>query len=85
MKALRVIFLACMIFALAGSAFAGQGGNSQGGGNGNQNGNSQGGKAYLAPELDFKGPLKYELLVIAGGAVLLLERRRRRRRALMDK
>jgi len=78
LRTLRVILFACMIFAMAGSAFAGtQGGNnnSQGGNN-----NSQGGP-YLAPELDFKGPLKYELLVIAGGAVLLLERRRRRRRA----
>jgi hypothetical protein len=81
MRALRIIFLACMIFALAGSAFAGsQGGNSQGGNN-----NSQGGTGYKAPELDFSGPLKYELLVIAGGAVLLLERRRRRRRASLEK
>jgi hypothetical protein len=80
MRALRVIFLASLIFALTGSAFAGnnQGGNSQG----NQGGNSQG---WIAPELDFSGPLKYELLVVAGGAVLLLERRRRRRRASLDK
>jgi len=73
LRTLRVILFACMIFAMAGSAFAG----TQGGNN-----NSQGGP-YLAPELDFKGPLKYELLVIAGGAVLLLERRRRRRRAAL--
>ena len=85
MRALRVIFLACMIFALAGSAFAdGQGGN-QGGNSPGGNNNSQGGTAYKAPELDFSGPLKYELLVIAGGAVLLLERRRRRRRASLEK
>ena len=81
MRALRVIFLACMIFALAGSAFAGsQGGNSQGGNN-----NNQGGGAWTAPELDFSGPLKYEVLVVAGVAVLLLERRRRRRRASLPK
>ena len=72
MRALRVIFLASLIFALTGSAFAGN----------NQGGNSQG---WIAPELDFSGPLKYELLVVAGGAVLLLERRRRRRRASLDK
>jgi hypothetical protein len=95
LRTLRVILLASLIFGLAGSAFAGgQNGNSQGGGSGYQGGNSQGGGSgyqggkggsYLAPELDFKGPLKYELLVIAGGAVLLLERRRRRRRALSNK
>jgi hypothetical protein len=82
MRALRVIFLACLIFVLAGSAFAkndkDKGGKSQGG-------NSQGGKGYLAPEFDLRGPLKYELLLIAGGAVLLLERRRRRRRVSLDK
>jgi hypothetical protein len=75
MRTLRVIFLAGLIFALAGSAFAGN----------NQDGNSQGGKTYTAPEFDFHGPLKYELLVVAGGAVLLLERRRRRRRAALNK
>jgi len=80
MRTLRVIFLAGLIFALAGSAFAG---NNQGGNN--QDGNSQGGKSYTAPEFDFHGPLKYELLVVAGGAVLLLERRRRRRRASLNK
>jgi hypothetical protein len=81
MRTLRVIFLASLIFALAGSAFAGsQGGNSQGGNN-----NSQGGTGYKAPEFDFRGSLKYELLVVAGGAVLLLERRRRRRRASLNK
>jgi hypothetical protein len=80
LRTLRVIIFAGIIFALAGSAFAGT--QNPQGGTGNQTGNSQG---YLAPELDFKGPLKYELLVIAGGAVLLLERRRRRRRASLDK
>jgi hypothetical protein len=93
MRAFRVIFLACLIFVLAGSAFAknDKGGNSQGGtqgGNsqgGSQGGNSQGGKGYAAPEFDLRGPLKYELLLIAGGAVLLLERRRRRRRVSLDK
>jgi hypothetical protein len=78
MKALRVIFLACMIFAFAGPAFA-AGGNQ---GNQNQGGNNQG---YQAPELDLKGSFKYELLVIAGAGVLLLERRRRRRRASLNK
>jgi hypothetical protein len=86
MRALRVIFLACLIFVLAGSAFAkndkDKGGNSQGG---TQGGNSQGGKGYVAPEFDLRGPLKYELLLVAGGAVLLLERRRRRRRVSLHK
>jgi hypothetical protein len=76
MRALRIIFFASLIFALAGSAFAknGQGGNNKGD-------KTEGGKSYAAAEFDFSGPLKYELLVIAGGGVLLLERRRRRRRA----
>jgi hypothetical protein len=80
LRTVRVILFACMIFALAGSAFAGGSGND----NSSGDNNIQGGP-YKAPELDFKGPLKYELLVIAGAGVLLLERRRRRRRALLDK
>lgn len=87
MKTLRVIFLACMIFALAGSAFAknDKGNNGNGNGNGGNNGSKGNSQSYTAPEFDFSGPLKYELLVIAGGAVLLLERRRRRRRASLDR
>jgi hypothetical protein len=86
MKALRVIFLACMIFALAGSAFAGgQQGQQRQQGQPGQQGGWGGGKSYTAPELDFKGPLKYELLIIAGAGVILLERRRRRRRASLGK
>jgi hypothetical protein len=85
MRALRVIFLACLIFALAGSAFASNKGGNGNGGYGNGNGNGNIGKGYQAPEFDFSGPLKYGLLVIAGGSVVLLERRRRRRRALLDK
>jgi hypothetical protein len=72
MKAFRVIFLVCLIFTLAGSAFA-------------KNDKTKNGKDYEAAELDFKGPLKYELLVIAGAGVLLLERRRRHRRASLYK
>jgi hypothetical protein len=85
MRALRIIFLACMIFALAGSAFANNKGGNGNGGYGNGNGNGNVGKGYQAPEFDLSGPLKYGLLVIAGGSVVLLERRRRRRRALLDK
>jgi hypothetical protein len=87
MRALRIIFLAGLIFALAGSAFASnKGGNGNGnGGYGNGNGNGNIGKGYQAPEFDLSGPLKYGLLVIAGGSVVLLERRRRRRRASLNK
>jgi len=73
MRTLRVIFLASLFFVFATSAFAG---NSQGG---NQTANSQGGKTYAAPEFDFSGPMKSELLLIVGGAAFWLERRRRRR------
>ena len=86
LRILRVIFLACMIFALAGSAFAS--GTQNSGNTGTQNGGNTGpqnGQGYQAPELDFKGPLKYELLVIAGAGILLLERRRRHRRGSLNK
>ncbi|HEY2485175.1 MAG TPA: hypothetical protein VGI36_08495 [Candidatus Binataceae bacterium] len=83
MRALRIIFLAGLIFALAGSAFASNKGGNGNGGYGNGNGNS--GKGYQAPEFDLSGPLKYGLLAIAGGSVVLLERRRRRRRASLAK
>ena len=85
MRALRIIFLAGLIFALAGSAFAGNKNGNGNGGWGNGNGNGNVGKGYQAPEFDLSGPLKYGLLVIAGGSVVLLERRRRRRRASLNK
>jgi hypothetical protein len=87
MRTLRVIFLASLIFALAGSAFAknDKGNNGNGNGNGGNNGSKSNGQSYTAPEFNFAGSLKYELLVLAGGAVLLLERRRRRRRASLNK
>jgi hypothetical protein len=58
---------------------------SDGKGNGGDYGSKGNGQSYTAPEFNFSGAFKYELLVIAGGAVLLLERRRRRRRASLDK
>ena len=101
MRTLRVILLASMIFAPAGSAFAANnsGGNTLGnilsnivddilGGNSpgvNSTGGNSKGGKVTAPEFDLKGSLKYELLVIAGGAVLLMEHRRRRRRASLNK
>jgi hypothetical protein len=84
MRGLRVIFLASLIFALAGSAFAKTDKGNNGNGNGN-GGNKGDGQTYAAPEFNFSGPLKYELLVLAGGAVLLQERRRRRHRVSLDK
>jgi hypothetical protein len=83
MRVFRVVFLACLIFGLAGSAFANndkdRGDKWEGGKTG------KGIETYTAPEFNFGGSLKYELLVIVGGGVLLLERRRRRRQALLDK
>lgn len=75
MRVFRVIFLACLIFVLAGSAFAK--GDKGWGGKGGKDG-----AKYEAPEFNFSKSFKYELLVIVGGSVVLLERRRRRRRAL---
>jgi len=83
MRALRVIFSVCLIFALAGSVFAKNDKGNNGNGNGN-GGNSGNGQTYAAPEFNFSVPLKYELVVHAGGAVLLLERRRRRRWVSLD-
>jgi hypothetical protein len=82
MRTLRVIFLACLIFALAGSVFAknDKGNNGNGNGNSGDNGRKGNGQSYSAPEFNFSGSLKYELLILAGGAVLLFERRRRRHR-----
>jgi len=85
MRALRVIFLACLIFALAGSAYAKNDKGNNGNGNGGNNGSKANGQSYAAPEFNFSGPLKYELLVLAGGAVLMLERRRRRHRLSLDR
>ena len=68
MRAFRVIFLASLLFFLAGGAFA----------ESNPGGRSQGGKSYSAPDFDFSGPMKTELLLIVVGAALLLARRRRR-------
>ena len=82
-----LIFLACLIFPLAGSAFAknnkDKGENDNG--NGGKSANSKSGQIYAAPEFNFSGLLKYELLVLAGGGLLLLKRRRRRRRVSLDK
>ena len=78
MKALRVIFLAGLISALAGGAFAGTNPNGT-----NQNGTNQ--NVVAAPEIDFHGSFKWEMLLLAGGGILLLERRRRRRRDSRDK
>jgi hypothetical protein len=69
MRALHVIFLTSLLFFLAGGAFAE---NSPGG-------RSQGGRSYAAPDFDFSGPMKTELLPIVVGAALLLARRRRGR------
>jgi hypothetical protein len=67
MRALRVIFFTSLLFFLAGGAFA----------ENNPGGRSQGGKSYAAPDFDFSGPMKTELLLIVLGATLLLARRRR--------
>src|SRR5262249_41501807 len=69
MRALRVIFLTGLLFFLAGGAFA----------ENNPGGRSQGAKSYSAPDFDFSGPMKTELLLIVVGAALLLARRRRGR------
>ena len=81
MNVFRVILLACLIFVLAGSAFAKNDkdkGDKGWGGKG-----AKGGQKYEAPEFNFSNSSKYELLVMVGGGVVLLERRRRRRRALV--
>jgi hypothetical protein len=83
MKVLRVISLACLIFVLAGPAFAKNDKDKGDKGWGGNGGKGKGGETYAAPEINFDGPLKYGLLVIAGGSVVLLERRRRHRRALV--
>jgi hypothetical protein len=83
MRVLRVISLACLIFVLAGTAFAKNDKDKGDKGWGGENGKGKGGETYKAPELNFDGPLKYGLLAIAGGSVVLLERRRRRLRALV--
>jgi hypothetical protein len=77
------VFLAGLIFVLAGSAFAKNDKEKVGTGEGGKAG--KGGETYAAPEFHFSGSLKYELLVIAGGGVLLLERPRRRRQSLLNK
>jgi hypothetical protein len=69
MRAFRVIFLISLLFFLAGGAFA----------ESNPGGRSQGGKSYSAPDFDFSGPMKTELLLMVVGAALLLARRRRGR------
>src|SRR5215469_14249109 len=69
MRALRVIFLTSLLLSLAGGAFA----ESK---TGNRN---QGGKSYSAPDFDFSGPMKTELLLVVVGVALLLARRRRGR------
>jgi hypothetical protein len=66
MRALRMIFLASVFFLLAGSAF----------GESNQGVYSQGGRTSAAPDFDFSGPMKSELLLIVVGAALLVARRR---------
>jgi hypothetical protein len=68
MKALRVIILTGLLFFLAGGAFA----------ENNRGGRSQG-RSYAAPDFDFSGPMKTELLLVVVGAALLLARRRRGR------
>jgi hypothetical protein len=85
MKVFRVIFLAGLISVLAGTAFAknDKDKGDKGWGWGYEGGKGKGGETYTAPEFNFAGSLKYELLAIAGGGVVLLERRRRRRRALV--
>ena len=79
MRVFRLIFLACLIFVLAGSAFAK---NDKDKGDMGWGGKGGKGEKYEAPEFNFSNSLKYELLVMVGGSVLLLERRRRRRHAL---
>jgi hypothetical protein len=69
MRAFRVIFLISLLLFLAGGAFA----------ESNPGGPTQGGKSYSAPDFDFSGPMKTELLLIVVGAALLLARRRRGR------
>ena len=69
MRALRVIFLTSLLLFLAGGAFA----------ENNPGARSQGGKGYAAPDFDFSGPMKTELLLVVVGAALLLARRRRGR------
>ncbi len=69
MRALRVIFFTSLLIFVAGGAFA----------ENNPGGRSQGGKSYAAPDLDFSGPMKTELLLIVVGAALLLARRHRGR------
>ena len=66
MRAARVIFLASLFFFLAGGAFA----------ENNPSAGSQGVKSYAAPDFDFSGPMKTELLLVVVGAALLLARRR---------
>ena len=83
MRVFRVIFLACLIFALAGTAFAKNDKDKGDKGWGGEDGKGKWGEPYKAPEINFDGPLKYGLLAIAGCSVVLLERRRRRRRALV--
>ena len=69
MRALRVFFFASLLVFVAGGAFA----------ENNPGARSQGGKSYAAPDFDFSGPMKTELLLIMVGAALLLARRRRGR------
>jgi hypothetical protein len=69
MRALRVIFLMGLFFLLAGAAFV----------ENNPGALSRGGKSYAAPDFDFSGPMKTELLLIVVGAGLLLARWRRGR------
>ena len=83
MRAFRVIFLACLIFVLAGTAFARNDRDRGDRGWGVEDGKGRWAETYKAPEINFDGPVKYVLLAIAGCSVVLLERRRRRRRALV--
>jgi hypothetical protein len=50
-----LIFLACLIFLLAGSAFAKN--DKDKGENDNGNGGKRDGQIYAAPEFSFSGPL----------------------------
>jgi hypothetical protein len=63
----------------------GKGNNGNGNGNGGNNGSKGNSQSYAAPEFNFSGFLKYELLILAGRNVLLLERRRRRHRVSLHK